>query len=185
MAANQIQRLAAEFEALALRRLATKAEEALKLSKATLGGYGDGDKRTFRSPVDGRMVGQVHRTDPDPEWKVTDRKALEEHLRTFPGNLRSVIVGDEAEVMGVLLDHAPHLIGEELDPAVVQAALNQSKATNEPAAPGITLEKPGGVLTVLPDKHQADLAIQGLINAKLLTWDGRRSLPAAEQKEAS
>lgn len=179
---NDIERLPAEVEALALQVLAGRVKQHLDLTKAEFSSsYNDGDKHTFRSPIDDRKVGQVYRTDPEPRWVISDRKALEDHLRTFPGNLRPVVTGDEAEVLGVLLDHAPHLIGDELDPYAVQAALEQSKATGEPAAPGIEKVKSSGALTVKPDAGAA-VVIESLIKAGLLTWDGQRALPAGEDE---
>lgn len=183
---NDIQPLPPEVEALALRALETRVGAALKGVKTESWAYDyeDGDKRVFRSPVDDLRLGSVYRSDPEPRWVINDRKALEDHLREFAGNLVPVITGDEAEVMGVLLDHAPHLIGEELDQSAVQAALEQSKATGEAAAPGIARVKPGGTLTIRPDENAA-LAIEGLVKAGLLSWDGRRALPASERREAS
>ncbi len=93
--------LAPEFEALAYRALASRAEAALKMTKATLSGYDEGDKRTFRSPVDGRMVGQVYRTDPDPAWVITDKDALTAELSQYPGCMETVkeIAGSEEQVI--------------------------------------------------------------------------------------
>ncbi len=184
-----IEPLPPEVEALALRALSTRVATHLKLSKVELeAGYGPGDKRTFRSPLDGSKVGQVYRTDPDAEWRITDRAALLEHLATFPGNVveRLTVVGDESEVLAVLDEHAPHLLDvtTEVPEETVQAALAQSKATGEPAAPGIELVQPGGVLTVKPDTGAAK-AIEGLVRAGWLTWDGQRALPVGEQREAS
>jgi hypothetical protein len=174
---NEIEPLGPELEALALQVLAARVKQHVDLTKAEFSSsYNDGDKHTFRSPLDDRKLGQVYRTDPEPRWVISDRKALEDHLRTFPGNLRPVITGDPSEVLGVLLDHAPHLIGDELDPYAVQAALEQSKATGTPAAPGIEKVKSSGALTVKPDAAAAG-AIEDLIRAGLLRWDGTRALP--------
>ncbi len=181
-----------EVEALALKKLETTAAKMLGATKAEFGqSYPEGRRETFRSPVDDLRIGQVWRTDPDPEWRITDRAALMEHLASFPGNVVSRMViseeADEAEVIAVLMEYADHLLDEVsgVPDEVVKAALDQSKATGTAAAPGISKVKPGGVLTVAPDKN-AHLAIEGLVRAGLLSWDGRRrELPSSDERKAS
>lgn len=177
-----------EAIALVLKRLSSKVAENLKLTKAGFeSDYGSGDKRTFRSPLDGKKLGSVYRSDPDGQWTVTNRALLEAHLMSFEGNkVTSVGIREDApyeEILAVLSEHAPRYLEDRVDlhPDAVQAALDQSAATGEAAAPGITFLKPGGIVTVRPDK-EADQAIQGLISGGLLTWDGQRALPAAEQE---
>jgi hypothetical protein len=184
-------RLPDEAIALVLKRLSSKVAENLKFTKAAFeSGYEAGEKHTFRSPLDGKKLGSVYRTDPDGEWIVSNRNALEEHLMGFEGNrVCSVGIREDApyeEILAVLNEHAPQYLEDrvELHPDAVQAALDQSAATGEAAAPGITFLKPGGVVTVRPDK-EVDAAIQGLIQGGLLTWDGQRALPAAEERKAS
>src|SRR5438874_11602102 len=116
------------------------------------------------------------RSAPDPTWTVVDAAALDAELRSYPGNLETVveIVGDHAEVLAVLADHAPHLLADvvRVRPGVVEAALAQSAATGMPAAAGIEQVKPGGSLTVKPDA-KADEVVERLVAAGLITWDGR------------
>lgn len=159
-----------------MAELAKRVKINLDMVKATIGsGFEDGERKKFRSPLDERPLGQIWRTDPEPSWIIVDRQALEAHLREFPGNMRPVIVGDEAEVLGILLAYAPHLIEDALDPSVIQDALDQSKATGEPAAPGIEFRKPGGHLTVKPDAN-AGIAIEAMIKAGIIAWDGQRAI---------
>lgn len=185
---SDIERLPAEIEALALKELEKRVTAQIKLTKTEFGhDYPDGRKETFRSPVDGVKLGLVWRTDPDPYWTVTDRAALIEHLEEFPGNVTARLEiapdADWAEVLAVLDEHASHLLIEvtEVPESVIEAALEQSKATGKPAAPGITQVKPGGALVVKPDPKTAGQAIEGLVNSGLLTWDGRRALPAPDE----
>lgn len=175
-----------ELEALALKALESRVTAQIKVTKSEFGQrYLDGRKETFRSPVDEAKLGQVYRTDPDPEWRITDRVALREHLETFPGNFvsRLVVDGDDAEILAVLDQHAPHLLKEvtEVPEEVFQAALRESKETGEAVAPGIKKVKPEGVLVVKPDKD-AGRAIEGMVRAGLLTWDGRRPITSGQEK---
>lgn len=174
------ERLQPEVVALMLRAVATEALKNLDVVKAELPEYKDGQRLTFRSPLDDRKLGLIYRTDPDPEWRVSDREALLDHLGEFSGNWEKTleIVGDEAEVLGVLEEHAPHLIKETrfIPEWVVEAALEASKEANEAVAPGIKKVKPGGILTVTPDKKEAGPAFAALVRAGWLTWDGQRAI---------
>lgn len=169
-----------EVIALMLRAVATAALDNLDVTKSQLGGYDDGQRNTFRSPLDDRKLGMVYRTDPDPVWRIVDRPALLEHLGGFEGNwhIDLRIVGDEAEVLAVLQEHAPHLLEEErhIPDWIVEAALKESEETNEAVAPGIRKIKPGGTLTVKPDKTEAGPAFAALVRAGWLTWDGKRAI---------
>jgi len=178
-----------EVEAIALKALESRVTAQLKMTKVDFSSrYEAGEKRTFRSPLDDARLGIVYRTDPEAEWRITDRAALRQHLETFPGNFvaRLVIVGDEAEVLAVLDQYASHLLEEisEVPDEVFNAALRESRETGQAVAPGITKVKPGGSLTVKPDERAGD-AIKRMVDAGLLTWDGRRALPTGEQREAS
>lgn len=175
-----------EVEALALKALESRVTAQIKLTKTEFGQhYIDGRKETFRSPVDDAKLGQVWRTDPDPEWRITDRNALREHLETYPGNVVAhlEVVGDDAEVLAVLDQYAPHLLKEvtNVPEEVFQAALQESRETGQAVAPGIEKVKPGGVLVVKPDKDAAR-AIEGMVRSGYLTWDGRRAITEGEAK---
>jgi hypothetical protein len=177
--------LAPEIEALALAELAKRVKARTDLTKALIGQrYPDGHKETFRSPVDGRKLGIVYRTDPDPQWRVTDRAAFDKEARTYPGNLETVVSiaeEDMPEALAVLAEHAPRLLTEtvRLRAGIVEAALAQSEATGQAAAAGIERMKAPGSLTVKPDPA-AGSVVEALVNAGLLAWDMRPALPAAE-----
>jgi hypothetical protein len=173
-----------EVEALALKALESEAGKRLKVSKAVIGQrYDDGDRKTFRSPIgDQPKLGMVYRTDPEPVWTVTDLDALDAHLAQDPDNLETTfeINADASELLPLLLEHAPHLVDEveRVTQAARGAAMAAAKAGK--AIPGIAKVKSGGVLTVTPDKNAAE-AITGLVQAGLLTWDGRRALPESTE----
>ncbi|MDN5929652.1 MAG: hypothetical protein L0I24_01060 [Pseudonocardia sp.] len=177
-----------EVEVLAYAAIEREAKRRKELGKAIIGQrYPDGRTERIRSPLGDRM-GSVYRTDPEPQWVVTDREALHAHLRTFPGNL-TISVGiapeDMAEALAVLDEFAAHLLTETtvLDPEAERAALAQSAATGEPAAPGIERVKPSGSLTVSPAKDAFDV-VGRLMTRGLLSWDGRPSLPSSEEGAA-
>lgn len=180
-----------EVEALALATLAKRVKERDQVVRALFSQhYPRGRRETFRSPLDGARLGAVQVTDPDPDWRIVDQAALEEHLAAeFPGTVETVydlavpgvgMVSLSAldELAQVLLAHAPHMLAESrrVSPDAVAAALDQSRATGVAAGPGITLVRPGGQLRVVPDKDAA-VAIERMVAAGLLTWDGRPSLP--------
>lgn len=175
-----------EVELLALKALENEVVRRQKVVKAVIGqGYADGDKHTFRSPLDDAPVGIVYKTDPEPVWEVVDRDALEAHLRAIPYNVTSKVTiapEDMPEVLAVLAVHAPDLIAEthELDSSAVAAALLQSKVDGKPAAPGIEKRKPSGVLTPKLGRGAYE-TVGRLIQAGLLTWDARPVLPAGEE----
>lgn len=175
-------------EALVLAELAKRVKGRIDAVKAIVGGdYAPGDKQSFRSPLDQAKLGLIWRTDPDPQWRVVDPAALDAELRAFPGNLVTTITlrpEDEAEAFAVLAEYAPHLLTETetVAPGVVDAALAQSAATGVPAAAGIELVQPGGSLTVKPDTN-AGAAVERLVAAGYITWDGRPVLPAGDEPE--
>lgn len=184
MSSEQQAAMAPEIEALVLAELGKRVKKRTDLVKAVVGQrYPDGHKETFRSPLDGAKLGIVYRTDPDPEWKVVDAEALDTELRSYPGNVETFveIAGDRAEVLAVLAEHAPHLLADSVQvrPDVVQAALAQSAATGAPAAAGIAMVKPGGSLTVKPDPKAGE-AVERMVAAGVITWDGQPVLESAE-----
>ena len=171
-----------EVELIALAELTKRVKARQETTKAVVGaGYEPGDKHSFRSPVDGRKLGQVWRTDPDAVWKVVDEAALLEHLRQFPDCVEQFYeISDEQAAVAYLREHAPHLLVEvsRVIPDVVADAVTQSRETGVAAAPGIELVKPPGVLTVKPDPG-AGAVIERLQQTGWLGWDGRPTLPPA------
>jgi hypothetical protein len=175
-----------EVELLALAELQKRVKGRQAATKAVVGAaYAPGDRHTFRSPVDGARIGQVWRTDPDAEWVVTDRDALHAHLRQFPGCTETVfeLADDTEAIVDVLHAAAPHLLVEvtRVREDVVESALIQSREDGKPAAPGIELRKPEGVLTVRPDPA-AGAVIERLQQTGWLGWDGRPQLPPASEE---
>jgi hypothetical protein len=181
-----VQEVPAEVEALVLAELAKRVEARDVTVRALFGqDYPDGRKETFRSPLDQAKLGQVWRTDPDPRWVVVDAEALDAELRTYPGNLVTDVTispADMPEALAVLAEHAPQLITETVRVAdgVVEAALAQSKTTGKSAAAGIEMWKPGGTLTVKPDPN-AGVVVERLVDAGVITWDGRPVLSATDE----
>lgn len=185
-----------EERALILAALAARVKAEQEMVKAEFSvAYVAGSKQTFRSPL-GDALGYVQRTDPAPEWRITDEPALRKHLAAeFPGVIEQVVllavpgVGlvelDQLdELHQVLAEHAPHLLlrQERVTADAVAAALEQSKATGTPAAPGITYIRPGGTLRVVPDKA-APAAVERMVAAGIVGWDGR-ALPARDGQVA-
>ncbi len=179
--------ISVEVESLAYAAIETEAKRRKELGKALLAQhYPDGRTERTRSPL-GEKLGSVLRTDPDPRWMVVDRDALYAHLRTFPDSTETVYeIADETAAVEVLREHAPHLLVEitRVKQEWVDDAVAQSRATGEPAAPGIERHKDRGVMTVKPDKA-AFAAVQRLVEAGRLSWDGRPALPAADERAAS
>lgn len=175
-----------EIELIALKAIETEVARRIKVAKAVIGQrYADGSRESFRSPVDDAKVGIVYKTDPDAQWVVSDPVALEEHLRSFPGNLEptvTITAGDMPEALAILAEHAPALLSETtvLRPEVILAALAQSKETKQPAAPGIERRKAPGVLTVKPAEGAFE-TVGKMIEARLLTWDARPVLESGEE----
>lgn len=179
--------LPAEVEALVLAELAKRVKARTAAAKAVIGGnYAPGEKQTFRSPVDDTKLGLVYRSDPDPEWRVTDEPALHAWIieqDKYTATDVEIRGGCEAEVLAVLNEHAPHLLEDVVyvRHGAIAEVLAESKRLGEPAAPGIEKVKPEGVLTVRPDKAAGE-AISRMVAAGILTWDGR---PALEQRDGA
>jgi hypothetical protein len=179
-----------ELEALAMGALESTAKERKTVLKGIVGqSYADGSKETFRSPVGSRRkLGEIRRTDPDPEWKITDRAALDEFIRAnFPGSVvTSYDIVDHDAAVEVLLEHKPELLAEvqRIDQAARDALLAESREKEEAAAPGIELVKPPGVMTVAPAPGAFE-EFGRMVRAGVLTWDFRPALPAADEEAAS
>lgn len=185
-----------EHRALVLAVLAKRVAEEQELTRGEFSRlYEPGTKHTFESPLDGSLLGYVQRTRPKPDWTVTDERALREHLAEFPGCVEEVLllpvpgVGlvelDPAdELARVLTEHAPEMLRREqrVTREAITAAVEESRAQGAPAAPGITLVRPGGQMRVVPDKDAA-AAVERLVKAGLVTWDGRPVLPASDEQQ--
>lgn len=198
MSAPEQIELRPEHRALILAALIKRVEseqDPLRAEFSVL--YEPGTKHTFESPLDGGLLGYVQRTRPKPEWRITDEEALREHLAAqFKGVVETVtflavpgvgLVEMDAldELAQIVAAHAPHLLTYEdrVTREAIDAALEESKATGQPAAPGITLVRPGGQMRVVPDKD-AGAVVERLVRAGVVSWDGRPSLPSSEEGAA-
>lgn len=179
--------LPAEIEPVVLAVLEARVKTAKAAARAAIEHrYDDGDKVTVRSPLDDAKLGSVYRTDPDPSWEIVDRAALAAHLALDPDNIefRDEIAGTDDQVVAVLREHAPELLArvERVAPSAFDAALAAAAAGAEPA-PGVIRRKPRGSLVIRPDKN-AGAAIERLVAAGWISYDGRPMLPAAEESTA-
>lgn len=176
-----------ELEALAMGALESTAKERKTVLKGIVGqSYADGDKHPFRSPIGSRRkLGEIRRTDPDPEWKITDRALLDEFIRAnYPGSVvTSFDIVDHDAAVDVLREHRPELLAEieRIDQAARDALLAESREKEEAAAPGISLVKAPGVMTVAPAAGAFE-EFGRLVRAGVLTWDFRPALPAADDE---
>lgn len=185
-----------EIRALALASMRQRIEAEEKLVRAEFSvALLAGTTLRFRSPVDDTPLGAVLRTDPKTEWRITDREALLDHLAEFPGCVETatyvavpsaglVRLDAQDELYRVLLEHAPRMLIEqnEVTQEAIDAAVAQSKATGEPAAPGITKVRPAGTVQVRPSTEAGE-AVRRMFEVGTLSWDAL--IPAAPKQVAS
>lgn len=193
---NNPEPLAPEVRALALAAMRQRIEAEEKLVRAEFSAaLMAGTTLRFRSPLDDTPLGSVLRTDPKTEWRITDRGALLEHLAEFDGCVevvsylmlpdgREVAMDPMDELAMVVREHCGHLLDERPDVTqeAVDAAVAQSKATGEAAAPGISKVRPGGSIQVRPSSEAGE-AVRRLFEAGVLSWDAL--IPAAPKAVAS
>lgn len=175
--------LPAEAEALILAELLKRVKARTNLVRATIPDYRIGQKETFRSPIDDRRLGSVYRTDPDPEWRIVDPFALDEWLAgqdEYTETTVEVREGCEAEAFAILEEHAPHVLEEvgRIQEFAATRAVDWCRINDKPL-PGIEKVKPEGVLNVRPDPN-AGTAIEAMIAAGVLTWDGQLAVEAGK-----
>lgn len=185
-----------DLEAVALAELADRVAKRKAAARVVAGAdLGDGDKRTIRSPLDGAALGLILRTDPDPQWRVTDVALLAAYIRAqrpdavetryelhVPGVDDPVLLDPIDELCQVLRAYAPHMLRqtERLRDSAIQDLLEASKRSGKAAAPGIELVKPAGSVQVRRAKTCGP-AIERLVQAGQLSWDVRPQLPTGEQ----
>jgi hypothetical protein len=176
-----------EIEPIVLAVLEARVKEAKAAARAAIEHlYAEGTRTTILSPLDGTKLGTVYRTDPDPTWKVTDRDALCKALEADPDNVEYVdIAGTNEQVIAVLAEHAPERLAriERVKASAVNAAVAAAARGEEPL-PGIERVKARGSLVVRPDRN-AGQAVERLVQAGVITWDGRPlcSGQAADESE--
>lgn len=198
-AMTETMHLAPEVRALVLAVLAARVKGEQEPIKAEFSPrYEPGTTIKWESPLDGALLGYVQRTRPEPRWEITDETALREHLAAeFKGVVETVTylavpgvglveMDPIDELAQVVAAHAPHLLSTEdrVSQEAVDAALAESKANGVAAAPGITRVRPGGALRVVPDKGAGE-AVERLVRAGIVTWDGRPVLEQGAEREAA
>lgn len=123
----------------------------------------------------GEKLGYIQRTDPAPEWKVTDGALLDEHLMKDPANVVEDQVLDPPsaqELVALVAEHRPDWLKDVtyLRPGARADALARARKSGEPE-PGIELYRPEGVLRVVADKGAGEV-FGRMIRAGELNLDG-------------
>lgn len=182
-----------ELEALAWGALERKAAEEKKVRSSSLNQrYREGRTEHIRTPL-GDKLGTVNKSSPEPSWRVSNAGLVEDHIReNFPGSVRTVYVlvtprgtltlDPEDELCVVLREHAHWLLVEsdEVDPAAVDALVEQSKTDGKPAAPGISFWGNAGVVSVRPSKDAFD-AVMKMTRAGLLDLSTMQAITAGDE----
>lgn len=147
-----------------------------------------GDRRQVYSPLDGSKIGPVSMSDPKVNSVVTDEDALTEWMKPrYPEAIESgyKIVGSEAEILSVLIVHAPNLIKRTT--RVGRQALMQIHAdaiavgqaigpSSEADMPGVELVRPDPVVSCRPDPDTSLSAVMELVHNHKMLMDG--TIPA-------
>lgn len=185
-----------EVRALILKAAIAVAEKELdELTKGLKVSYPLPATIPFESPLDGAKLGYVQRARTTPEWKVTSTAQLLDHfVSDYPDVLETVFLIDtpigeialpeDHPITAALAGAAPELLTpqQRVPAEVVEDALEQSRNTGEPAAPGIQLVRAAqGNLNVVYDKKEGIPAITRMVRAGLIDWSGR-PVEAAEQR---
>ncbi len=199
--------LGVELRALIIKAFIGEAQAALAdIEKQVKVAYPLPCTVQFESPLDAALLGRITRARTTPDWKVTAREQVVEHFtREFPGVLETVYLlavpgidtpvalPEDHPITQALLGAAPDLLTPErrVPDDVIEAAVQESRDTGQPAVPGINLVRGAqGNLSIVYDKKSAPAAIGRLIAAGHLTWaevvgGSALALPAAVQREAS
>jgi hypothetical protein len=128
-----------------------------------------GDKKT--AEIDGDKIGTVSRSFPDPTATITDRAALDAHLRsTRESELEyKYTLGDLEEVYAVLIEHSPELLTIEavVPEWMIDVAKREALAPGR-TIPGITVGRPDGNITIRPNAI-ADRIVAEVLGASPIT----------------
>lgn len=131
----------------------------------------------------------MSKSDPKRRATVTNREALEWWITSrFPEKLveRTEITGPMHEVLQVLREHAAHLVTDRKsvpDWAVNELLVKAEKAgkpvgfdgeLDDHAPPGICVDVPDGVVSVVLDKTNADAVMRELWDAHMIDMTGVR-----------
>lgn len=161
------------------------AEE--KITRAVAANYQPAAGTTpYRDPATGAPLGSLQRTNPAPEWVVTDAAALREHLMANSANVETteeLDPPDPEDLVALVREHRPEWLRQVpyLRDGVISNALSRAQETGYPD-PGITLRRPEGVLRVVPDKGAREVFAR-MIKSGRLHLDGTTPgvLPARAQ----
>lgn len=148
---EQNQQKATEY--IALKALESVIKDALKARKEDLeASIPPGDKVTGRDSH-GRPMGAATHTEPSGKARVQDKEAI---AAAFPDQAQLAInSADAAEIIPILLDHAPHLVHESLPDFAVSALLKRAEAGEE--IPGVVVDRKPGYVTVPSSKPYREL----------------------------
>jgi len=152
------------------RRLRPALEELRDLGKDEL----IPEEKIFAvSPIDGTVLGHITRTNPVASARVTDEAVLAAHLADRdPTALEDVTVinATQDELIEVLQEHAPHLLGIEV--RIRDWARHAAcKLAHEQDVPGVTVSRPIGTVAVYPSRTQGE-AIEALFTQRRIEFDG-------------
>lgn len=128
----------------------------------------------YRAPS-GESLGYLQRTDPPPQWKVTDQQKLDEWLATEPDNVVEEDYLDPPSpdaLLELVRKHHPEWMKPitYVRPEARAAALAEVKESGK-ACPGVTLEREQGRLIVKADKGAREVFAR-MIRAGDLDPDG-------------
>lgn len=158
-----------------------------------------GDRLMARSPIDSAKIAPVVKTDPKPVARVTDEGHLTAWMaENYPEKVKAgyEVIGGDDEVIGVLFDHAPHLLRRKtvIKPEDLAELRRDSAAMGCPVGPGgevdipgLVVETPAPVVSCKPDPQTALPAVMQLFRAGRLELDGtvRPELTAPEDTSAA
>lgn len=144
-----------------------------------------GDKRTA-TYVDAagveQKLGTVSKSFPEPVATITDREALEAHLReTRPDELDvDYVLSDLPQVYAILLEHAPNLltVNENVVPQWMFDLAKKEALIPDRTIPGVTVARPAGTISVRPNAIAHALVDQLLQSSPLLAIES----PAQEDR---
>ncbi len=107
-----------------------------------------GDRLISRSPLDESKIGAVYMTDPKPECRVTDGGALKEWMfANYPELCENgyEVIGSDKEVIGVVFEHAPHLLRRirQVSADALRELRTAAVTLGQPMGPGGESEVPG------------------------------------------
>lgn len=145
------QQKATEYIALKAYEAALKAELAarkLDLEQS----IPPGDSVTGRDAT-GKPMGAAKHTEPSVKARVQDKDAL---VAAVPDQVSPTISPDDAaEIIPILLEHAPHLVHDALPAYAVDVLLKRAEAGEE--IPGVVVERKAGYISVPSSKPYKEL----------------------------